>query len=79
MRRGRRKALYGRERDSSEGPYEEAEIHRKALRQGINLAFSKDTGLEKKRVRSKMVPRKVGVELKRRRKLYKRRWSWRLA
>ena len=43
VRRGRRKALYRRERDSSEGLHEEAEIQRKALERGKNLAFSKDT------------------------------------
>ena len=32
VRRGRRKALYRTERDSLEGPHEEAEIQRKALR-----------------------------------------------
>ena len=30
--RGRRKALYKRERDSLEGPYEEAKIQHKALK-----------------------------------------------
>ena len=34
VRRGRLKALYRRERDSLEDPYEEAEIQRKTLRQG---------------------------------------------
>ena len=47
MRRDRRKDLYRKERDSLEGPHEEAEIQRKALRRGENLAFSEDTGLEK--------------------------------
>ena len=79
MRRGRRNDLYRRERererDSLEGPYEEAEIQRKALRRGKNLAFSEDTCLEKERVRSKVNPRKVGVGLKRRRELSKRRWG----
>ena len=55
-----------RERDSLEGPHEEAEIQRKALRRGKNLAFSEDTCLEKERVRSKVTPRKVGAGLKRR-------------
>ena len=41
VRTSRRKALYRRERDSLEGPYEEAEIQRKALRRWENLAFSK--------------------------------------
>ena len=63
MRRSRRKALYRRERDSLEGPHEEAEIQRKALSRGINLAFSEDTYLEKKIVRSKVTPRKVGMRL----------------
>ena len=58
-KRGRRKALYRRERDSLEGPHEEAEIQRKTLRRGKNLAFSEDTCLEKERVRSKVTPRKV--------------------
>ena len=79
VRRGRRKALYRRERDSLEGSHEEAEIQRKALRRGKNLAFSKDTCLEKERVRSKVTPRKVGVGLKRRREPSKRRLDWRLA
>ena len=65
----RRKALYRRERESLEGSHDEAEIQRKALRRGKNLAFSEDTCLEKKRVRSKVTPRKVGVGLK-------QRWEW---
>ena len=65
VRRGRRKALYRRERDSLEEPHKEAEIQRKALRRGKNLSFSEDTCLEKERVRPKKTPRKVGVELKR--------------
>ena len=76
MRRGRRKALYRRKRDSLEGPHEEAEIRRKALRRGKNFAFSEDTCLEKERVRSKVTPRKVGVGLKRRRDPSKRRLAW---
>ena len=60
-----------------EGPHEEAEIQRKALRRGKNLAFSEDTCLEKERVRSKVTPRKVGVELKRRREPSRRRLGWR--
>ena len=74
MRRGGRKALYRRERDSLEGLHEEAEIPR-----GKNLAFSEDTCLQKKRVRSKLTPRKVGVGLKRRLELSKRMLGWRLA
>ena len=73
VRRDRRKDLYRTERDSLEGPHEEAGIQRKALRRGKNLAFSEDTCLEKERVRSKVTPRKVGVELKRRREPSRRR------
>ena len=49
VRRGRRKALYRRERDSLEGPHEEAEIQHKALRRGKNLAFREDACSEKKK------------------------------
>ena len=76
MRRGRRKDLY-RRGDSIEGPHLEAEIQRKALRRGKNLAFSEDTCLEKERVRSKGTPRKVGVGLKWRREPSRRRLGWR--
>ena len=79
VRRGRRKALYRTERDSLEGPHEEAEIQRKALRCGKNLSFSEDTCLVKERVRSKVTPRKVGMGLKRRREPSRRRLGWRLA
>ena len=79
MRRGRRKDLYRTERDSLDGPQEEAEIQRKALRRGKNLAFSEDTCLEKERVQSKVTPRKVGMGLKRRREPSRRRLGWRLA
>ena len=79
MRRGRRKDLYKTERDCLEGPHEEAEIQRKALRRGKNLAFSEDTCLEKERVRSKVTPTKVGVGLKRRREPSRRKLGWRLA
>ena len=78
VRRGQRKALYRRERDSLEVPHEEAEIKSKALRRGKNLTISEDTCLEKKRVRSKVTSRKIGVGLKRRRKPSRRRLSWRL-
>ena len=79
MKRGRRKLLYRTERDSLDGPHEEAEIQRRVLRRGKNLAFSKETCLEKERVRSKMTPRKVGVGLKRKREPSKRRLGYRLA
>ena len=64
--------------ESLEGPHKEAEIQRKALRPGNNLAFSEDTYLEKERVRSKVTPIKVGVGLKRRVELNKG-LGWRLA
>ena len=79
MKRGRRKALYRTERDSLDGPHEEAEIQCKALILEKNLAFSEDTCLEKERVRSKVTPRKVGVGLKLGQKSTKRRLGWRLA
>ena len=78
VRRDRRKDSYRRERDSLEGPHEEAEIQRKALSRGKNLTFSEDTCLEKERVRSKVTPRKVGVGLKWRR-VPSRSLGWRLA
>ena len=79
MTRGQRKDLYRTERDSLEGPHEETEIQRKALRRGKNLAFSEDTCLETERVQSKMTPKKVGVGLKRRREPSRRRLGWRSA
>ena len=57
---------------------EKAEIQRKVLRRGKNLAFSENTCLKKERVRSKVTPRKVGVGLKRRQKLSKRRLGWKV-
>ena len=64
VRRGQRKDLYRRERDSLEWCYEEAEIQRKTLRHGKKLPFSKDTCLETERVWLKVTPRKVesGIE-----------------
>ena len=79
MRRGQRKALYRTERDSLEGPHEEAEIQHKALRRGKNLAFGKDTCLEKEGTQSKVAPRKVGVGLKWRWEPSRRRLDWRVA
>ena len=66
VRWGRRKALYRRERDSLEGLHVEAQIQREALRRGKNLAFSKDTCLEKGRVQSKVAPKNgsSGIETK---------------
>ena len=76
---GQRKNLYRKERDCDNGPKkkpcEKAEIQCWAFRRGKNLAFSKDTCFEKKIVWSKVIPRKVGVELE----PNKRRLSWRLA
>ena len=79
VRRDRRKDLFITERDSLEGPHEEAEIQRKALRRGKNLVLSEDTCLEKERVRSKVTARKVGVGLSRKREPSRRRLGWRLA
>ena len=79
VRRDQRKDLYRRERDSLEGPHEKAEIQSKALRRGKNLAFSKDTCLEKERVQSKVTPRKVGVGLKQTWEPSRKRLGWRLA
>ena len=64
VRRDRRKDLYRRERDSLEGPHEEAEIQRRALRRGNNLAFSEYTCLEKERKAVKDDPKKSwsGIE-----------------
>ena len=70
MRRGRRKALYRREK-----AHEEAEIQRKVLRRGKNLAFNEDICLEKERLRSKVTPRKIGVGLKQRREPSKKGWA----
>ena len=63
---GAKKALRRREGNSLERPHEEAEILRKALRLGKNLAFSTETWLKKERVQSK-VTLGVGVRLKQRR------------
>ena len=75
MKHEQRKALYRTERDSLEGPHEEAEIQRKALRREKNLAFSKDTCLEKEKVWLNVTPRKVGVGLKRRWEKVKGGWA----
>ena len=79
MRRARRKTLRRKEKESLQGPHEEAEMQRKALRRGKNLAFNEETCLEKERMRSKVTPRKVGVGLNRSRELNKKRLDWRLA
>ena len=59
------------------GAHEEAEILCKALRRRKNLVFSEDTCFKKERVRSKVTPGKVEVELKRRWEISKRRLGWR--
>ena len=51
-------------------------IQCRALMRGKNLAFSEDTCLEKERVRSKVIPRRVGVGLKRKREMSNRRFAW---
>ena len=56
--------MYRMERDSFEGPNEAAEMHRKAFNLGKKRAFSDEICLEKESVRSKVMPRKVGVGLK---------------
>ena len=48
------------------GSHEEAEILRKYMRRGKNVAFSEEKYVEKVRVRSSMIPKKVGLRLKRR-------------
>ena len=50
-----------RERLLRGGPMMKQRYSVRPLRRGKNLAFSEDTGLEKERVRSKVIPRKVGV------------------
>ena len=65
MRRDRRRDLYRRERDSLEGPHDEAEIQRKALKHGKNLVFSEDTCLEKGKSAVEGDPKKCwsGIEM----------------
>ena len=72
-------ALYKREKEELLKTHEETKIQRKALKRGKNLAISEDTCLKKERLRSKLIPRKVGVGLKRRRKPSKKTLGWRLA
>ena len=64
MRRDQRKALHRREKDSLEGPHEEAEIQRKPLRRGKNLAFSEYTSLKEERKAVEGDPKKSwsGIE-----------------
>ena len=47
MRSDQRKDLYRRERDSLDGPHEEAEIQRKALRRGKKLGLQRRYMLRK--------------------------------
>ena len=65
--------MHRRKRHSLEGAHEEAEILRKALKREKNLALSDNTCAKKEKVRSKVIARKVGVELKRRGELNERR------
>ena len=60
------------------GPHEEAEIQCKGLRHMKIFVLREDPCAEKERVRSKVTPRNVEMELKRREELSKR-WSWRSA
>ena len=50
VRRGRRKTLYRRVRNSLEKPQKEAKIQCKTLRRGKNLAFKENKCLEKESV-----------------------------
>ena len=79
VRRGQKKSFMQKRKGLLREPHEEVDIQRKALRRRKNLAFSEDTCFEKKRMRSKVTPRKVGVGLKRRLELSKRKLGWRLA
>ena len=54
-----------------EGPHEEAEVERKALKRRKNVILSKDTCAEKERMGSKKTLRKVRVRLKRKGELNK--------
>ena len=56
--------LYTEERGSLEGPHEEAQIQRKALKQEKSYAFSANISLEKKKGQMRMTQRKVLVGLK---------------
>ena len=69
-----KKGCVQKRKDSMNGLNEEAEIHRKALRRGKNLAFSEDTCLEKERLWLKVTLRKVGVVVMRRKELDGNRW-----
>ena len=77
-KKGPKKSFIQKRQKLLGGSREKAEIQREALKRGKNLAFSKETCLEKQRVQSKVTPRKVGVGLEWRRELSKRRLGWRL-
>ena len=62
MRRGRRKTLYRRERSFLKGSHKEAEIQRKALRRGKNLAFSYMAGKGKSAVEGDTKKSWCGIE-----------------
>ena len=65
VRRDRRKALYRRVRDSLEGPHEEAEIQRKALRHGEKLGLQRRYKLRKGKSAVEDDPKKSwsGIEM----------------
>ena len=71
VRTGRSQALCRKARNSLEGPHDEAEVERKALKRRKNVILSKDTCAEKERMGSKKTLRKVRVRLKRRGELNK--------
>ena len=77
VRRGRRKALYRRARDSFEGAHDEAETQRKDLRRGKNLAFSEDTCLVKKKSAVEGDPKKSWSWIETKAGASKRRLGWR--
>ena len=72
MRRGRRKALFRRERDSSKGSHDQAEIQHKALRLGKNMFRKGKSAIEGD-------PKKSWSGIETEGKLNKRRLGWRLA
>ena len=65
VRRSRRKDLYRTERDSLEGPHDEAEIQRKALRSGKKLGLQRRYMLKKGKSAVEGDPKKSwsGIEM----------------
>ena len=73
-RKGPKKSfVQQREENFLEKSHGEAEIHCKTLRRGKNLASIEETCLEKEKMRSRVTPRTVGVGMKSKGKLNKRR------